>query len=98
MPWWLYERAGTVHCFVGLIETLLPPRVSMAKRILTPLDQLLAALQFFATGTFQSVVGNVLKLSKRSAGRSIHGVANALCKIAPQHIYMNPNLLMVRDD
>ena len=58
----------------------------MAKRILTPLDQLLAALQFFATGTFQSVVGNVLKLSKRSAGRSIHGVANALCKIAPQHI------------
>ena len=52
----------------------------------------LAALQYFATG---SPLGNVLKLNKRSSGRSIHAVANGLCKIAPQHFSMNPNLLFV---
>ncbi|XP_032785669.1 putative nuclease HARBI1 [Daphnia magna] len=64
----------------GLIEELLPTRTSRAKRCLTPLS-------------FQSVVGNVLKVSQRSVGRSIHAVADALCRISPDHININPNLL-----
>ncbi|KAK4007631.1 hypothetical protein OUZ56_012785 [Daphnia magna] len=63
-----------------LIEELLPTRTSRAKRCLTPLS-------------FQSVVGNVLKVSQRSVGRSIHAVADALCRISPDHININPNLL-----
>ena len=63
--------------------------------MLTPLDQVLAALQFYATGAFQSVVGNVLKLSQSSISRSVHDVSNALASIAKDHIYFNTNLLVV---
>ena len=63
--------------------------------MLTPLDQVLAALQFYATGAFQSVVGNVLKLSQSSISRSVHDVSNALASIAKGHIYFNTNLLVV---
>lgn len=46
---------------IGLIVHLLPKRKTKAKRNLEPIDMLLITLQFYATGTFQSVVGNVLR-------------------------------------
>ena len=91
---------GTVPNFVlfctGLVEDSLPKRYTKCKRRLLPVDQVLLALQFFATGTFQSVVGNVLRVSQRSVGRSIHAVAKALCRIGPKHIFIdNTNLVPV---
>ncbi|KAI9552196.1 hypothetical protein GHT06_022533 [Daphnia sinensis] len=53
-------------------------RITKAKRRITPLDQVLIALQFHVTETFQTVVGNVLKYSQATVFRSIHDVSRAL--------------------
>ncbi|KAI9560458.1 hypothetical protein GHT06_014478 [Daphnia sinensis] len=53
-------------------------RKTKAKRNLQPINMLLIILQFFATGTFQSVVGNVLRYSQPSVCRSITIVSLAL--------------------
>ncbi|XP_041378088.1 putative nuclease HARBI1 [Gigantopelta aegis] len=39
--------------------------------------QVFAAFRFFATGTFQSVVGDILGISKSSTSRCVHAVACA---------------------
>jgi hypothetical protein len=77
------------------VEKWLPVRITTSQRNITPLDEVLMALQFYATGTFQSVVGNVLKVSKASVCRSIHNVSFGLCKIAGEHITYDVNLLQV---
>merc|ERR1712071_555755 len=69
---------------ISLVEDGLPQRHTKCERRLLAVDQVLLALQFFATGTFQSVVGNVLRVSQRSVGRSIHAVARALCRLGPK--------------
>ena len=91
---------GTVPNFLlfctGLVEDGLPERYTESVRKLLPVDQVLLALQFFATGSFQSVVANVLKVSQQSVGHSIYDVATALCRIGPKHIFVdNTNLVSV---
>ena len=89
---------GTVPNFVlfctGLVEDSLPKRYTKCKRRLLPVDQVLLALQFFATGTIQSVVANVLRVSQRSVGRAIHVVANAFCCIAHNHMSVDSTNLV----
>ena len=55
---------GTIPNFIlfctGLVEDSLPKRYTECEHKLLPVDQVLLALQFFETGTFQSVVANVL--------------------------------------
>jgi hypothetical protein len=53
---------------VEFIAHLLPMRKTKAKRNLRPLDMVLIALQFYATGTFQTVVGNVPHNTSQSGG------------------------------
>ena len=77
-----------------LIAHLLPKK-TQAKRNLLPLDMVLIALQFYTTGTFQTVVGNVLRYSQSSVSRSISAVSLALSMISSQHIYFPDNLTMV---
>ncbi|XP_067272573.1 putative nuclease HARBI1 [Pseudorasbora parva] len=48
--------------------------------------QLLIALRFFATGSFQSVVGDVFHVHKSSVSRVIHRVAGALCRHLSQTV------------
>ena len=91
---------GTVPNFLlfrtGLVEDSLPKRHTKCERRLLPVDQVLLALQFFATGTFQSVVANVLRVSQPSVQRSIHAVAKALCQLLTNHIFIdNLNLVPV---
>jgi len=86
----------TIFYITGLVEDSLPQRHTKCEHRLLPVDQVLLALHFFATGMFQSVVGNVLRVSQRSVGRSIHSVAKALCRIGPKHIFIdNTNLVPV---
>ncbi len=80
---------------VELIAHLLPKRKTKAKRNLRPLDMVLIALPFYATGTFQTVVGNVLRFSQSSVSRSINAVSLALSIISSEHIYFPENLSMV---
>ena len=91
---------GTIPNFIlfctGLVEDSLPKRYTECEHKLLPVDQVLLALHFFATGMFQSVVGNVLRVSQWSVGCSIHAVAKALCRIGPKHIFVdNINLVPV---
>ncbi|KZS13022.1 F14D2.9-like protein [Daphnia magna] len=46
-----------------LTAHLLPKRKTKAKRNLLPLEMVLISLKFYATGTFQTVVGNVFRYS-----------------------------------
>ncbi|XDV41528.1 hypothetical protein PO909_010388, partial [Leuciscus waleckii] len=53
---------------------------------LSPEVQLLAALRFFATGSFIEVVGEGYGLSKTSVWRCVHTVTNALLRHAGDYI------------
>merc|ERR1712071_364876 len=84
---------------ISLVEDGLPQRHTKCERRLLAVDQVLLALQFFATGTFQSVVGNVLRVSQRSVGRSIHAVARALCRLGPKIMTIDKtNLVPLQED
>ena len=49
-------------------------------------SQVLAALQFYSSGSFQWVVGRSSGLSQPSVCRAVNGVTDALCKHAHEHI------------
>ena len=53
---------------------------------LTPQVQLLAALRFYATGSFLQVVGDGQGLSKASVCRSVQAVTYSLLRLVPQHV------------
>ena len=59
------------------------------------MQQLLAALNYYATGTFQKEVGHALRMSQSSVCRSVHDVSNALCSIAREWIFFPQNLNLV---
>ena len=80
--------------FIDLIAGKLSCRSKCCRRLL-PLHQILAVLQFYATGTFQSVCGNVLRISQLSVSRAIHDVSLAFCQISQDHIHFSENLLEV---
>ena len=48
--------------------------------------QMMAALRFFASGSFQMVVGGTLGVSQSSVSRVVRDVTNALCRRARQFI------------
>ena len=56
---------------------------------LTPQVQLLAALRFYATGSFQQVVGDGQGLSKASVCRSVQAVTYSLLRLVPQHVHFH---------
>ncbi|KAK4003804.1 hypothetical protein OUZ56_005556 [Daphnia magna] len=51
---------------MDLIQHLLPKSKIMDTRNLEPIDMLWISLQFYAAGSFQTVVGNVLRYSQSS--------------------------------
>ena len=71
--------------FTGLIEEDLQRSTNCSRR-LQPIHQVVIALQFYATGTYQNTVGNNLRVSQPSVSRAIDCVSKALCSIAPTHI------------
>ncbi|XP_056092298.1 putative nuclease HARBI1 [Rhinichthys klamathensis goyatoka] len=67
-----------------LLDLLRPALARLTQRnfALSPEVQLLAALRFFATGSFIEVVGEGYGLSKTSVWRCVHTVTNALLRHA----------------
>ncbi|XP_023932344.1 putative nuclease HARBI1 [Lingula anatina] len=53
-------------------------RPTKRSKALTPLQQVLTALRFFATGTFQSAIGDLHGISQPAASRAISAVAAAI--------------------
>ncbi|KAI9560461.1 putative nuclease HARBI1-like [Daphnia sinensis] len=69
---------NSIEFITHLVAPLLPKRKTRAKRNVVPVDMVLIALQFYASGTFQTVVGNVLRYSQSSVSRSIASVSLTL--------------------
>jgi hypothetical protein len=65
-------------------------------RYISPLSQVLVALQFYANGTFQNAVGNILKISQPSVSRCIHAVSYELTRISRQFINFPENLVPIK--
>ena len=63
-------------------------RPTRRNNALSPEVQLLAALRFYASGSFQEVVGDGTALSKASVSRSVAAVTPILVRHARQHIKM----------
>lgn len=68
----IYEIANILECDID--------PVTQRNHSIPAVLQLLIALRFFATGCFQSVVGDVFHVNKSSVSRVIHRVAGALCR------------------
>lgn len=80
-----FEKA-TIRYIATLIDNKIGRRTAR-KNSFSTVEQVLVALQFYATGTFQTVVGNVLHVSQPSASRIIHDVSLALCEISGDFIH-----------
>ena len=59
---------------------------------LTPLQQVLIALRFYATGTFQRVIGDLFGVSVFAACTVIHKVSRAIAKQKGQFLSFPENL------
>lgn len=55
---------------------------------LSPLEQILLTLRFYATGAFQQLVGDDLRIHKSTACRVIQRVTHQIASLSRQHIMM----------
>jgi len=62
------------------------------KKYLTPMQQILVAVDFYVTGSFQRQCEMGLRMSQFSMCRCIRDVSVALCSLAPQYIRFQENL------
>lgn len=53
---------------------------------MTPLEQILIALRFYATGTFQIIVGDLTNLSQSSCCRAINRVSSCIAQLSSEFI------------
>jgi hypothetical protein len=58
---------------------------------ISPMLQLLIALRFYATGTFQMCVGDCFSVSKASVCRIIHKMTNLIAQLRPYFIRLPQN-------
>ena len=63
---------------------------------LSPEIQLLTALEFYSSGSFQWMTGNGTGISQSSASRSIEAVTNELCSQAPNYISFQRDVNTIR--
>jgi len=52
----------------------------------SPMNQLLITLRFYATGTFQLVLADLIHIDKSTACRIIHKVTAAIAKLCPKYV------------
>ena len=63
---------------------------------LTPMQQVLIALRFYATGTFQRVISDLFGVSVFAACRVIHKVSSAIAKQKRQFLSFSENLADIK--
>ena len=64
--------------------------------LLTPMQQVLIALSFYATGTFQRVIGDLFGVSIFAACTVIHKVSRAIAKQKRQFLSFPENLADIK--
>ena len=82
----------TKYMFVDLLNKISTKlnRSTARSHSIAPTTQLAVALQFLATGTFQTVIASAHGISQTSVLRCVTAVTKALTSIAPAYIYF-PN-------
>lgn len=53
---------------------------------ISPMNQLLITLRFYATGTFQLVIGDLFDIHKSTVCRIVHKVTSAIAKLCPKYV------------
>ena len=78
----------TKYMFVDLLNKISMKlhRSTARSHSIAPTTQLAVALQFLATGTFQTVVDSAHGISQTSVSRCVTAVTKALTSIAPAYI------------
>ena len=101
-PRTILETMSDAECFkftrmpktaVRELCTMMGPNLSRRTdraHALTPEMQILTALEFYASGSFQWMTGNSVGLSQSSASRAIEAVTNELSALAPTFISFVP--------
>lgn len=68
-------------------KMILPARIQRSDCI-SPMLQLLIALRFYATGSFQAVIGDTANVSKATVCRVTGRVSTAIALLRQQYVYM----------
>ena len=78
----------TRQCLMDIIDIVRADVMHETKRsnALTPEEQTFAAIRYYATGSFQQVIGDIMGFSQPSVSRSVKRVSTALSNIAGQII------------
>lgn len=92
----LYSCYSSSSTITELVTPLLPKRKTKGERNLKPIDMVLITLQYYATGSFQCTVGNVLRYSQSSVSRSITVVSLALSLVSKRFIKFPQDLNKVQ--
>ena len=79
-------KATFVH-LLGLVGDNIQPFTARNAAISSE-NQLLLALRFYATGSFQNVIGDHFNVTKATAGRIIHEVTHHIASLRPRYIGM----------
>jgi len=86
-----------VHEIINLLHDDLKRQTERSHAV--PVDtQVLAALQFYSSGSFQWMLGRSAGLSQASVSRIITGVTDALCKLANRTIMFPLNQQAITDN
>lgn len=82
-------RKETVLHLVALFgERLETTTTATRRRAVKPVDQILIALRYFATGTYQRVIGDVFNVDQSTVHRIVHRVAQEIARLKPSYINM----------
>ncbi|KAK9731963.1 DDE superfamily endonuclease [Popillia japonica] len=72
-----------LSCFENELE-----KPNMKNHPISPMNQLLCALRFYATGSFQQVIGDCMNIHKCTVCRCIHRVLHHIALMAQEYIKM----------
>ena len=77
-------RPATIMFILASLQNV--TQLTLRSFSLPPLLQLLVCLRFFATGSFQIVIGDTVNISRSTAGKCIRNVARSIANIIDQFI------------
>ncbi|CAH2101261.1 unnamed protein product [Euphydryas editha] len=78
----------SVRCIFRKVQRSIPRARIKRSDCISPMLQLLIALRFFGTGSFQAVIGDTANVSKATVCRVIERVTTAIVLLRPQYVYM----------
>ncbi|XP_017768198.1 PREDICTED: putative nuclease HARBI1 isoform X2 [Nicrophorus vespilloides] len=92
-----YEKFRfTKHTVVGLLEQIKNKLIHKTNKNnpVTPVQQLLITLGFFASGSFYITIGDFAGIHKTTTGKIIHRVCDAISSLLDQYVYMPSNTIL----